>query len=67
MLNGLGISGSTLLIIPEKNESLERAVRNIPKVNVARVNELNVYAILSHERLLVAKDSVERMKEAYLG
>jgi large subunit ribosomal protein L4 len=55
------------LIIPEKNESLERAVRNIPKVDVARVNELNVYSILSHERLLVAKDSVERMKEAYLG
>ncbi|MCK5504250.1 MAG: 50S ribosomal protein L4, partial [Thermodesulfovibrionia bacterium] len=67
MLKGLGLSGSTLLIIPEKNESLELAVRNIPMVDVARVNELNVYSILSHERLLVAKDSVERMKEAYLG
>ena len=55
------------IIVPEKNEPLERASRNIPKVNVARVNELNVYSILSHEKLLISKDAVEKMKEAYLG
>ncbi len=67
MLNGLGLTDKVLMIIPEKNESLELGVRNIPKVNVKRVSELNVTAILSHEKLLIAKDAIKRMEEAYLG
>jgi large subunit ribosomal protein L4 len=67
MLKELGFASNVLLIIPEKNEMLELAARNIPTVDVARVNELNVYSILSHEKLLIARDAVERMKEAYLG
>ena len=56
-----------LIIVPDKNINLELAVRNIPRVNVARVKELNVYSVLSHGKLIVTKDAVERMKEAYLG
>ncbi len=67
MLDTLGLKGKVLMIVPEKNEALELASRNIPKVNVARVNELNVYAILSHDKLLISKDAIEKMKEAYLG
>ena len=67
LLETLGLKGKVLMIVPEKNEALELASRNIPKVNVARVNELNVFAILSHDILLISKDAVERMKEAYLG
>ncbi len=67
MLDGLGLKNNVLIIVPEKNEPLERASRNIPKVNVARVNELNVYSILSHEKLLISKEAVEKMKEAYLA
>jgi large subunit ribosomal protein L4 len=66
-IEGLGISGSVLIIIPEKNETLELAARNLPRVNVSRVSELNVYSVLAHERLLITKDAVEKMKEAYLG
>lgn len=64
-LDGIGINSGVLIIIPEKNEALELAARNIPKVNVARVNELNVYSILSHNRLLIVKDAVEKMKETF--
>lgn len=67
MLRDLGLQKSVLMIVPEKNEALELAARNIPRVHVARVNELNVYSILAHETLLIARDSIERMKEAYLG
>lgn len=67
MLRDLGLQKSVLMIVPEKNEALELAARNIPGVHVARVNELNVYSILAHETLLIARDSIERMKEAYLG
>jgi large subunit ribosomal protein L4 len=53
--------------VPERNDALELASRNIPRVNVARVSELNVYTILSHEKLLISKDAIEKMKEAYSG
>jgi large subunit ribosomal protein L4 len=66
MLKCLGLD-SVLIIVPEKNENLELAVRNIPRVNIARVSELNVYSILAHKKLLVLKDAVERLKEVYLG
>jgi len=66
MLNGMGLN-NVLIIVPEKNRNLELAVRNIPGVNVSRVSELNVYSILSHEKLLIVKDAIERLKEAYLG
>jgi len=67
LLNSLGLKNNVLIIVPEKNEALELASRNIPKVNVARVSELNVYTILSHEKLLISKDAIEKMKEAYSG
>lgn len=67
LLEGLGIAGNVLMVIPEKNEALELAARNLPNVRIARVNELNVYSILAHEKLLIAKDAVKKMKEAYSG
>ncbi len=67
MLDGLGLTKNVLLIVPEKDAVLEMAVRNIPKVHVARVGELNVASIIKHEKLLIAKDAIKRMEEAYLG
>jgi large subunit ribosomal protein L4 len=66
MLNGMGLK-NVLIISPEKNLNLELAVRNIPGVNISRVSELNVYSILAHEKLLIIKDAIEKLKEAYLG
>jgi len=66
MLKGLGLD-NVLIIVPEKNGNLELAARNIPRVNIARVSELNVYSILAHKKLLILKDAVERLKEVYLG
>jgi len=66
LLRKLGLE-NVLIIVPVKDEKLELAARNIPGVNVARVSELNVYSVLSHEKLLISKDAVERMKEAYAG
>jgi large subunit ribosomal protein L4 len=67
ILKGLGLGNSVLIITPKKDEALELSARNIPNVDVARTGELNVYSILSHDKLLILKDAVERMKEIYLG
>jgi large subunit ribosomal protein L4 len=64
LLQKLGL-GNVLIIVPGKDDKLELAARNIPGVSVARVNELNVYSILSHAKLLITGDAVQRMKEVY--
>ncbi len=67
IIKGLGLDTSVLIITPKKDEALELSARNIPNVDIARMGELNVYSILSHDKLLILKDSVELMKEIYLG
>lgn len=67
VLRGLGLDGNSLLIVlPEKNRNIQLAARNIPMVDVTMVDELNVYSILAHEKVILTKDAVERMKEVYL-
>jgi len=67
ILDKIGLNGSVLIVIPNKDEKVELAARNIPRVDVSRVKELNVYSVLSHERLLISKDAIEKMREAFLG
>ena len=66
-LQGLNLDRDVLIIIPAKNEHLERAARNLPGVSVSRVSELNVYSVLAHEKLLITREAVEKMKAVYLG
>jgi len=66
LLRALGLQRNTLIIIPEKDGILELAARNIPWVDVTRVSELNAYTILSHEKIILTKGAVEKMKEVYL-
>jgi large subunit ribosomal protein L4 len=67
LLERLGLKNNVLIIVAERDKVLELAARNIPKVDVAKVNELHVYSILVHKKLLMIKDAVKRMEEVYLG
>ena len=66
LLKGLGLN-NVLIILPGDNKTIKLAVRNIPNVDIAIAGRLNVYEILSHEKLLMTQGAVERMKEVYLG
>lgn len=65
LLRGLGLN-NVLIILPEDNKAIRLAARNIPNVDIAIVGRLNVYKILVHEKLLMTREAVERMKEVYL-
>ncbi len=67
LLERLGLKNNVLIIVAERDKVLELAARNIPKVDVAKVNELHVYSVLVHKKLLMIKDAVKRMEEVYLG
>jgi large subunit ribosomal protein L4 len=66
LLKGLDVS-NVLIILPVEDETIKRAAQNIPRVNVAVVGKLNAYEILVHEKLLLTKKAIEKMKEVYLS
>ena len=65
LLKRLGLDGkTTLIVIPEKNESILFSARNIPGVTVRRVSDLNTYEVAVHNRLLITKQAVDMLAEA---
>jgi len=60
MLDAIGVAGhSTLVVTAGQERELEIAARNLPKVSVLRVEGLNVYDVLRHQRVVIAKDALE--------
>jgi len=55
-----------LIVLPESNETVERAARNIEGVKTALVGTLNVYEILKHKSLVLTEASVKKIEEVYV-
>ena len=65
ILKGLELDGkSTLIIVPEHNETILLSARNIPGVTVTRVSDLNCYDVAAHSRLLMTKQAAQMLSEA---
>lgn len=54
-----------LLVLPQRDESLVRAARNIPGLKTAYVNTINVLDILGHEKFIIVQDAVKLVEEVY--
>jgi large subunit ribosomal protein L4 len=63
ILEGLGLSGSSVLIvIDEANAFVQGSARNLPRVTVLQVAGLNVYDVLRHSKLVLTKAAVEAIE-----
>ena len=60
-------TGSALIVIPGRDESLERAARNLPTVKVLRAEGANVYDLLRYDHLIVTQDAVEALRKRLEG
>jgi large subunit ribosomal protein L4 len=58
LLQGLGIDDSVLFVIPDGDERLERASRNLPRVKVLRAAGLNVYDLLRFHHVVLTRDAL---------
>lgn len=65
MLEKLNVSGKALLVTKDVDKNVYMSARNIPGVDTAFVGTINVYDILNHTKLIVAKDAVELLEEVY--
>ncbi|MCE5285002.1 MAG: 50S ribosomal protein L4 [Pelosinus sp.] len=64
MLNGFNAADDKALIITnEVLDNVEKSSRNIPGVKAIDSTGLNVYDLLYHSKVLIAKDAVARIEE----
>ncbi|MCL2858970.1 MAG: 50S ribosomal protein L4 [Oscillospiraceae bacterium] len=64
-LNNLKLEGKLLIILPEKNENVQRSARNIENVKTSLVNTMNVYDLLNYKKLILTIDTVKKIEEVY--
>ena len=54
-----------MIVLPSVDKKVINSARNIPGVKTAQVNELNVYDMLNADKLIIAKEAVEKIQEVY--
>ena len=64
-LNNLKVEGKALIMLPEKNENVQKSARNIEGVKTTLVNTINVYDLLKYNNLVVTLDTVKKLEEVY--
>ena len=65
MLNSWKLEGKTLILLPEKNEIIQKSARNIKGVKTLSVNTINAYDLVNYKNLVVTLDTVKRLEEVY--
>ena len=65
MLKGLNVNEKALIVTCDKDDLIVKSARNIKGVTPTFVNVLNVYDILSHDQLIIAKEAVTKIAEVF--
>lgn len=56
---------NALIVLPENDDTVIRAARNIPGVASTTVGTLNTYEVLKHNAVVITKAAVEKVEEVY--
>ncbi len=65
-LNRLVGEQSALLLLADRNEVVERSVRNLPNARYLRAMYLNIRDLLSHDKVIIPMDALEVIR-GFLG
>ena len=65
VLSNLKVDGKALVMLPEKNEKVQKSARNIEGVKTTLVGTINVYDLLKYNKLVVTLDTIKKLEEVY--
>lgn len=65
MLDALKVTNKALIVTNEKNDNVVKSAKNIAGVTTTFMGSLNVYDILNHDVMVIAKDAVDKIEEVY--
>jgi large subunit ribosomal protein L4 len=63
VLNNLKIERSCIVTVPEYNEALYKSLRNVPKIDMMAVTDLNAGDICNKQKMLFTKDAFAALIE----
>lgn len=58
LLSAIGATGNVLVVLADRHEATEKSFRNIPRVNVAPVDQLNTYDVLCSDLVVFAEEAL---------
>jgi large subunit ribosomal protein L4 len=64
MLDKLGINSKCLLTVKNHNGNIWKSVRNVPRVALSPVSDLNAYSVLRGGQLIFTREAIESLPEA---
>jgi len=59
LLDKIGATGRTLVVVSEKDALVDRSTRNLQKVKAVQAQYLNVYDVLNADSIIISKKSLE--------
>ncbi|RIJ36770.1 50S ribosomal protein L4 [Pontibacter oryzae] len=65
ILNNLDSKGKTLIVLPAVDKNIILSGRNLTKVKVSTVNDVNTYDLLNTEKLLLVEQSVNELENLF--
>lgn len=67
MLRKLPIEKDVLIVIASKNPTIQKSSQNIPFAKTILANYVNIQDLQRYEKVLLFKDSVDKLKEVFLN
>jgi large subunit ribosomal protein L4 len=67
MLHKLPIDKDVLLVLPQKNNILQKSSRNLPFVKTILVNYLNIADLQKYDHLLFLEEALKKIEQVYLS
>ena len=65
VMGNVNAEGRTLLLLPERNETIFKSARNIDKMHISNVDVLNAYELLNNKQIVMTVDAVKKLEEVY--
>jgi large subunit ribosomal protein L4 len=63
IFESLGVEDYVLLVLAEEDENVVKSMRNLPYVEVINVEHLNTYDVLSNDRVIFTRASLDKLQE----
>lgn len=57
--------GEALFVLGERNETLEKSARNLPKIKTILINYLNIGDLRKFDRVVFLENAIEKMKQIF--
>ena len=64
-LSKINANKKALIVMDKKDVNVMKSAKNIPNIETAQVNTINVYDILKYDSFIITKEAVRKVEEVY--